>query len=390
MSILKVAKRATGALLAAGLITGAAQASDKKDIVLGGSIPLTGVFAFAGVGIHAGITDSVKIINDAGGIEGHKLVYVPEDTAYKVDASVAAYNKITSQHDVNLYYGDSTAFSKTISPELNRSGKTLMTGASFASELNDPEKYPNIFIPGPTYVDMVGILMKHIANEKPGAKVGLVHSETEFGRDPVEGAKATAKELGLDLNLVISTAPGGVDVSTEVLKMRRARPDYVIFHGYVLSPIPEFIGQARSMGLDTKFMGTFWSMDNQMVGKMGEIADGFMGVMPYNYYYTEAENAPMLEKIRSMRDTYQSNAYMQGFFSTIMMAEAARNVIKAGKELNGPNLHEGLEAIKDFDTGGLMGIPVTVKGNSVPIGRVYQYDLSKKQMVPSSDWIRLD
>jgi branched-chain amino acid transport system substrate-binding protein len=144
------------------------------------------------------------------------------------------------------------------------------------------------------------------------------------------------------------------------------------------------------MGLDTKFMGTFWSMDNQMVGKMGEIADGFMGVMPYNYYYTEAENAPMLEKIRSMRDTYQSNAYMQGFFSTIMMAEAARNVIKAGKELNGPNLHEGLEAIKDFDTGGLMGIPVTVKGNSVPIGRVYQYDLSKKQMVPSSDWIRLD
>lgn len=391
MSIIhKIAKRATAVALGAGLMVGAAHAADKKDIVLGGSIPLTGVFAFAGVGIHAGIQDAVKITNDNGGIEGHKLVYVPEDTAYKVDASVAAFNKITSQHDVNLYYGDSTAFSKTIAPELDRSGKMLMAGASFASELDDPKKYPNIFIPGPSYTDMVGILLEYIAKEKPGAKVGFVHSDTEFGRDPVEGAKASAKELGLDMNLVISTAPGGVDVSTEVLKMRRARPDFVIFHGYVLAPIPEFIAQARSMGLQTKFMGTFWSMDNSMVGKMGEAADGFMGVMPYNYYYTKADNAPMLDKIRSMRDTYQSNAYMQGFFSTMMMAEAARNAIKAGKELNGANLKDGLQAIKDFDTGGVIGVPVSVKGNSVPVGRVYQYDAAKKQMIAASDWINLD
>jgi branched-chain amino acid transport system substrate-binding protein len=390
MSIFKIAKQVTGALLTASLLSGAAHAEDKKDIVLGGSIPMTGVFAFAGVGIHAGITDSVKIINDNGGIEGHKLVYVPEDTAYKVDASVAAFNKITSQHDVNLYYGDSTGFSKTISPEVDRLGKMVLTGASFASELNDSKKFPNIFIPGPTYTDMTNILLKHIAKEKPGAKVGLVHSETEFGRDPVEGAQAMAKELGLDMSLIISTAPGGVDVSTEVIKIRRARPDYVIFHGYVLAPIPEFITQARAMGLTTKFMGTFWSMDNAMVGKMGDVADGFMGVMPYNYYFSEQKNAPMLDKIRSMHDTYQSNAYMQGFFSTMMMAEGVRNALKAGKELNGANIKAGLQQIKDFDTGGIIGVPVSVKGNSVPIGRVYTYDLSKKQMVPTSDWIHLD
>ena len=59
MSIFKVAKYATGALMAAGLLSGTVQAADKKDIVLGGSIPLTGVFAFAGVGLHAGLTDAV-------------------------------------------------------------------------------------------------------------------------------------------------------------------------------------------------------------------------------------------------------------------------------------------------------------------------------------------
>jgi len=74
-------------------------AQDASVIVIGGSIPMTGVFAFAGVGINDGMQDYVKIINDAGGIKGRRKVrYVPEDTAYKVDVSVAAFKKITSQN----------------------------------------------------------------------------------------------------------------------------------------------------------------------------------------------------------------------------------------------------------------------------------------------------
>jgi branched-chain amino acid transport system substrate-binding protein len=83
---------------------------------------MTGVFSFAGIGINAGISDYVKIVNDGGGIKGRKIKYVPEDTGYKVDVSVATFKKITSQNKVNLYYGDSTGFSKTINPELERNG----------------------------------------------------------------------------------------------------------------------------------------------------------------------------------------------------------------------------------------------------------------------------
>ena len=94
---------AGAAALGAGLRPAAAQANE---IVIGGSIPLTGVFAFAGIGINDGIADYVKIINEAGGIGGRKLRYVPEDTGYKVDQSVAVFNRITGSNPVNLYYGD--------------------------------------------------------------------------------------------------------------------------------------------------------------------------------------------------------------------------------------------------------------------------------------------
>jgi branched-chain amino acid transport system substrate-binding protein len=380
-----------GALAGATAMAMAPGASaQSNDIVIGGSIPMTGVFAFAGIGIHAGISDYVKIVNDQGGIKGRKLRYVPEDTAYKVDVSVAAFKKITSQNKVNLYYGDSTGFSKTINPELDRSNSILMAGASFATELNDPAKYPNQFLVGPDYTEMFGILLRHIAKEKPGAKVAFVFSDTEFGRDPIAKSKELAQKLGLSVPLELMTPPGSVDVSTEVIKLRRANPDYTIFHGYVLAPIPEFVTQAKSMGMKSKFMGTFWTMDNSTVMKMGEAADGFMGVMPYRYYYDTSAKAPMLDKIRQMRPEYQSTAYMQGFLAAMLFSEAAKRTLDAGKELNGPNLKAALNSIRNFDTGGIIGVPISIKGNSIPVGRIYQADVKQGKMLPASDWIVLE
>ena len=377
---------AAGATLAAPLAAHAQTAGE--DIVIGGSIPMTGVFAFAGIGIDAGMKDYIKMVNDAGGIKGRKVKYVPEDTAYKVDVSVAAFKKITSQNKVHLYYGDSTGFAKTINPELERSGEILMAGASFATELNDPKKYPHQFLVGPDYTEMFGILLNHIAKEKPGAKVAFVYSDSEFGRDPIDESEALAKKLGLSVPVKIMTPAGSVDVSTEVIKLRRAAPDYTIFHGYILAPIPEFITQGKQQGMKSKWMGTFWTMDSSTVMKMGPDGDGFMGVMPYRYYY-DTEKAPMLEKIRALHPEYQSTAYIQGFLAAMLFVESAKRTLEANKPLNGDNLKAALNSIKDFDTGGLIGVPITIKGNSIPVGRVYKADMKAQKMVPASDWIAL-
>ena len=364
-------------------------AESKEDIVLGGSIPITGVFAFAGIGIDQGIKDYVTILNESGGIKGRKVRYVPEDSAYKVDQSMAAFKKITSQNKVNLYYGDSTAFAKSVNPELERSQNILMTGASFAKELTDAQKYPSQFMVGPNYSEMVGILLQYIAKTKPGAKIALVYSDTEFGKDPVEAARVEAKKLGLNLALEVVTPPSSVDVSTEVIKLRRADPDYTIFHGYVSAPIPEFINQAKALNLKTAFMGTFWSMDNQTVMRMGANSDGFLGVMPYRYYYDTEGKSPMLERIRKMRPEYQTTGYTQGFLAAMLLTEAAKRTLEAGNELNGKNLKTALSSIRNFDTGGLIGVPLSIKGNSIPIGRIYRADFKQQKMVPASDWITL-
>ena len=375
------------AVAGTALIAGA-PAAKADDIVIGGSIPLTGVFAFAGVAIEAGMQDYIAYVNEQGGIQGRQVRLAYEDTGYQVDQSVAAFNRLTSQHDIHLYYGDSTGFSRTINPELNRMGQMIMAGASFASEINDPEAFPYQFMAGPDYTEMTNILLEYIAEETPGASIVLVNSDTEFGRDPIEGTTARAEELGLTVAEVIITPPGAVDVSTEILKLRRARPDYAIFHGYILAPLPEFMSQARELGLDTRFMGTFWSMDAAPWAGVGEAADGFMGVMPYRYYDDE-EGGEMLDYIRSVRPEYQPTGYIQGFLTAMLFLEAADRVLEAGQELTADNLKAALNTIEDFDTGGLIGTPISLPGNSIPVGRVYQYDASAQRMEPVSDWINL-
>ena len=78
---------------------------------------------------------------------------------------------------------------------------------------------------------------------------------------------------------------------------------------------------------------------------------------------------------------------MQGFLTAMLFTEAAKRTLDAGKELNGTNLKAALNSIENFDTGGIIGVPISIPGNSIPVGRIYRYDASAKQMQPASDWI---
>lgn len=387
----KLARQFVVPVAAAALALGTSftASAQSEEIVLGGSIPMTGPFAFAGIQFDRGLKDYVEWINAQGGIEGHRLRYVGEDTGYQQDQSVAVFRRITSREDVNFYFGDSTAFQQTINRELDRRD-ILMTGASFASELNNPDQYPLQFLLGPDYSEQVGILLSYIADENPDARVAFIHSDTEFGRDPIAFGRNMAEQLGLTVAATIVTPPGAADISSAALELRRARPDYAIFHGYVLSPIPDFIQRARQMGMDTRFMGTYYTMDQGIINEMGEAADGFMGVMPYRYYYDEEGPAPIMDAIRELHDEYQSTTYIQGWMTGVLITEIAGETIRAGKELTGSNMRESLNSLRDIDTGGIMGVPANFVGNSIPIGRIYRADVSKGQMVPVSDWIVLD
>jgi branched-chain amino acid transport system substrate-binding protein len=373
------------------LTAGAAFAAD-DEIKIGACQPITGRFAFAGVSINAGLQDYINYANEMKLVKGKKLVYIYEDTGYDTDKAVATFKKIMAKDNPVIMYGESTGQGKAIAPELNSRYKVLYGSTSFSSELADPKNHPYSFVSGPTYSDMFGILLEYISREAKGKarpKVAFFYSDTEFGKDPIPYARKRAKELGIDVAAEVVTKVGAVDVTTEVLALKKAQPDYCIFQGYVLAPIPEVIRAAKDFGLKTTFMGVFWSVDKSIIDKLGADAEGYMGVNPYAYYY---ENAPGIAAMRKYNERvhpnekYRPNSYIQGWFTGMVYVEAINKVLAAKKPVTGDKLKDAHPMLRNWDTGGISGT-VTFVGNKAAVGRVYRANVKKGIFEPVSDWI---
>ncbi len=362
------------------------------EIKVGAVQPITGPFSFAGVHINAGLEDALNIANEEGGINGKKIKYIMEDGTYKVDVAVAAFKRIMARDNPIIMYGESTGMGKAVAPEIKDRYKILYSSTSFSSELANAADNPYVFVPGPTYSDMFGILLKYIAKEKAGANVAFFYSDTEFGRDPIPYGREMCQKLGLNLVAEEVEKVGGIDVASQVLDLKRKKAEYVIFHGYVLAPVPAVIKQALDYGLKVKFMGTHWGTHKMLLDKMGPLAEGYLGVMPYAFYYQE--NIPIIQKIRAWNKKhhpeveYRPTSYMQGFFTGQVFVECLKRADQAG-DLTGEGLVKALQSIKDFDVGGMMA-PITVINNKIPMGRVYKANVSKGTFEPISDWIRTD
>lgn len=384
----------TKRLVLAALLTGAAlsaRAADPEEIRIGACQPITGRFAFAGVHLNAGLGDYIAYANEQGIVKGKKLVYIYEDTGYDTEKAVATFKKMMAQYSPVVMYGESTGQGKAIAPELNARYKVLYGSTSFSSELADPKNHPYSFVSGPTYSDQFGILLEYIAKhpKKGKPKVAFFYSDTEFGKDPIAWAKQRAASLGIDVVAEVVTKVGAVDVTTEVLALKKAQPDYVIFQGYVLAPIPEVIRAARDHGVDATFMSTFWSMDKAIIEKLGQDAEGYMGVNPYAYYWDDVPGIAALRKFNEKAhptEKYRPNSYIQGWFTGMVFVEAIRRVADAKKPITGDNLKDALATIKDWDTGGVTG-KVTFVNNKAPVGRVYKANVQKGIFEPVTDWI---
>ena len=307
---------------------------------------------------------------------------------------MAIFKKLVAQYKPPVFYGDSTGWAKAIAPEVSQLGSLLATGPSFSSDLADPAKAPYYFMPGPTYSGQIEILLEHVSRSAAGAtkpSVAFVYSDTEFGRDPIAAGKAKAAKLGIPVALEIITKPGAVDVSAEMIKLRRAKPDFVIFHGYVLAPIPEFIRQMREAGLSSRGMGTIYSMDKTTIDQMGAVGAGFLGVMPYRYSFDSQKTATMelIREVGSRKpgNPWQTTFYTQGWLVGMIFDQVIGRTLGAKKELTGPNMKAALESISKWDTGGIFGVPVSMKTHAIPIGRTYL--VTGKSIEPASDWITI-
>ncbi len=391
--------KAIGAATALGpfSIGSSSAQAHKGDIVIGAAQPITGVFAFAGIAMDNGLHDFVEWKNTKGGVLGHKLRYVSEDSGFKVDQGVAVFKKIVASEKPSFFYCDGTPLVKAVSRDVINSNSMMTSSTSLTNAMADPVNMPQHVVPGATYPRLHEILMEHIARSSQGAaakpRIAYVYTEAEMGIDGIPAAKARAEKLGLPIVAEIITKLSGFDVTTEVAKLRRAKPDIVVFQGYILAPMPEFVRQMHEAGLNPQIMGTAWGLDKPAYDALGALGVQLTGVSSYRYGHET--DSPMINAMREYLAKarpdvkYPSPFYISSWLSGMIFAEVAERCIKANKPLILPNMKAALESMKEWDTGGIVGLQVDLSRHQIPAGRVYRYDPDKKTMEPASAWIKV-
>lgn len=394
--------KTAGATAAVGAIGsfGILKAHAAEDLNWSIHCDLTGPAAEGGKFQGEGFTEYANWINANGGIRGRKINLTINDSTFKVDVAVANLKKALAAGRVDFVFGDSTGMVTAVSPENNSTNKILMMSGSFASELADENAYPYHFIPGATYGAQLKMLVDYIKTSSGStpAKLVIVHSSTGMGRDGIEDAVALAKESGIEVALVQQTKFVETDVSAFALAIREAQPTHVIHHGYSFAVWPEIVRLVRDYGMsDTVFLGTIWQSEREKVVAMPDVADGLIGIKVWNDDTNNPAGPTMqtigeiLKKKNPNWNGYVRLGFLDAWMVAMMATKATEIVIDAGQEVNGDNLANAMRSIKDWDTGGLIGAPVTIEGQQTGLGQIIRYSKAGNfDQEPITDWVKVN
>jgi branched-chain amino acid transport system substrate-binding protein len=331
-------------------------------------------------------------INDLGGIHGRKIKLLIEDDRYQVPATLAAFKKLLSKDKVFaiLGPGSSHGYLAIRSKIIEERVPSLMPPTSDRVVV-PAQSY--IFASGPTYEDQIKVAFQYIVNDLKYShpRIAFIRADNERGKIGLDAARESSKRFGFDLVAEEVLNPTSVDSTSEIMKIKLKRPDFVVMNVMV----PNLYGlmkDAKKMGLEAWFVGEHYLTSAGLLETMGSVAAKYIGGAGCSPWY---DNSPGMEILRKTTLKYhpgtekpfRNACYTQGWAHAEIFAEGLR---RTGRNLNTEAFTKALESLSEFDMKNLCG-KVTFnsknhKGSNYL--RMYKVDVKEQRLVPVSDWLK--
>ncbi|HWI26597.1 MAG TPA: ABC transporter substrate-binding protein [Stellaceae bacterium] len=187
---------ATTMLAAASLLAlvGPAFAADAPgvaatEIKIGNTMPYSGPASAYGV-IGKGEAAFFKMVNDKGGVAGHKIDFISVDDGYNPAKTVEQVRKLVEQDDVAFLFNTlGTPTNSAIQKYLNVKKIPQLFVATGADKWGEYKQFRWTMGWQPSYRTEAEIYAHYILREKPNAKIAVLYQNDDFGKDYVAGLK---------------------------------------------------------------------------------------------------------------------------------------------------------------------------------------------------------
>lgn len=260
MTFATVARRAALGVLGAAVVAaaGTAPARAAEPIKVGVIYDFTGPFAAGGSKAAAiGTQIAIDMINEQGGVEGHKIEAITADAQSKAEVAINEATRLLDQEKVDLIMGVySSAHCVPMAQKVDAQKKFMWANVCTASAVFKGKNLKYVFR-AQVHTDQFGWASCTFLNEysekklgiKPkDLKVAIIHEDGPYGSGVAAGNEETCKKYGMNVVLKEGYSATAPDLSSLVTKLRRARPDVILHTGY--NPdITLFLRQAKEQGL---------------------------------------------------------------------------------------------------------------------------------------------
>ncbi len=333
---------------------------------------MTGQTASFGQSTRNGIQLAVDEINNAGGIDGKKIVLVVEDDQGQPNQATTVMQKMINQDKVQAVLGEVASTNSLAAAPVAQSAKILMiTPSSTNPKVTEVGDY----ISRVCFIDpFQGSAMAKFAakslNAKTAAILGDVNSDyskglTQFFEEEFtkQGGRVVTKE---------AYTQNDPDFKAQLTKIRNLNPDVIYVPGYY-SQVGIIARQARELGMNQPLMGgDGWDSPDLFKLGGGALKNAYIS----NHY--SAENpAPEIQnfvknykaKFNVVPDSLAALAYD----SAKVLADAIKRAGGAGDSVK---LKDAINATKDF--AGVTGtITLDASRNAVKPAVILEVDPAK-------------
>jgi branched-chain amino acid transport system substrate-binding protein len=244
-----------GAIAVAGLMFSSPASADIK---IGVIYDHTGAFAAGGSKAAAiGNKIAIDMVNEKGGVAGHKIIPIEADAQSKADVAINEAERLLNDERVDLIMGVySSAHCVPMAARVDAAKKFMWANVCVASAVFKDKNLKYVFRPQ-VHSDQFGeascsFLAENakskLKKDVKDIKVAIIHEDGPYGVGVAIGNEAKCKELGIQIVHKEGYAATSPDLSALVTKLRRARPDVILHTGY--NPdITLFLRQSKDAGL---------------------------------------------------------------------------------------------------------------------------------------------
>lgn len=350
---MKKMKRTAGLILtvvlAIALLAGCGgQSANSDEIRIGINYELSGGVASYGQSSVEGIEMAIEEINNAGGINGKKIVPVKYDNKSEPAEATTLSTKLMTQDKVIAIMGPATTgpFMATI-PIATKNKIPVASGSTTGDKITYDEKGLKEYVFRICFSDSFqGEAMATFAknNLSKSKAVIIADSSSDYAKGLSASFRSTFTAAGGTIVAEEAYLKGDTDFNAIITSIKGKDFDVIFIPGYY-EEVGLIIKQARTQGIDAPIVGADGFDSPELVNLAG--AEALSDVYFSNHYSSLDKDPTVLKFIENFKAKYgkEPDAFNAlGYDLAYFVADG----IKRAEKLTGESVKEALEKTENF------------------------------------------